>query len=211
MSNNPFKDYRDSCFICERVKNPNIVAGKYSYYSGYYHGKHFDECVWYMDGTETACPEKLIIGKFCSIATGATFMMGGNCGHRYDWIAQYPLDSFDDDYDGYEENPPKAFISKGDTVVGNDVWIGAEAMIMPGLTIGDGAVVAARAVVTKNIEPYTIVGGNPATIIKKRFSDKDIAILLKVKWWDWPEDKIKANLDALRSKNFEGIEKLYRP
>lgn len=205
MTNNPFQDYRRSYQIKNHTKNPNIIAGEYSYYAGYYHGKHFDECVWYMDGTETVCPEKLVIGKFCSIATGATFMMAGNCGHRYDWIAQYPLDGFDDDYDGYKENPPKAFISKGDTVVGNDVWIGAEAMIMPGLTIGDGAVIAARAVVTKNVDPYTIVGGNPAKIIKKRFSDEDIAVLLTAKWWDWPEEKIKANLDVLRSGDIKKL------
>lgn len=199
MITNPFKDYRDSYFIKDRTKNPNIIAGDYSYYSGYYHGREFDECVWYMDGTETACPERLIIGKFCSIATGVTFMMAGNQGHRHDWIAQYPLDSFDEDFDGYTTTPPKAFISKGDTVVGNDVWIGAEAMIMPGITIGDGAMIATRALVTKDVDPYTIVGGSPAKVIKKRFSDEQIQILLKVRWWDWPIDKIKANLDILRS------------
>ena len=208
MSKNPFKDYRDSYVIRQQVKNPNIIAGEHSYYAGYYHGKEFDDCVWYMDGTETVCPEKLIIGKFCSIATGTTFMMAGNQGHRYDWIAQYPLDSFDDDYDGYKKNPPKAFVSKGDTVVGNDVWIGAEAMIMPGLTIGDGAVIAARAFVTKDVEPYTIVGGNPATIIKKRFSDEEITILQETKWWNWSDEKIKQNLDVLRSGNIEEIKKL---
>ena len=208
MHHNPFKNYRDSYIIRERIKNPHIIAGDYSYYAGYYHGKDFEDCVWYMDGTETVCPEKLIIGKFCSIATGVTFMMAGNQGHRYDWIAMYPLDSFDDDYDGYEANPPKAFISKGDTVVGNDVWIGAEAMIMPGLTIGDGAVIAARTVVTKDVEPYTIIGGNPAKMIKKRFSAEEIGILQEVQWWNWSEEKIKKNLTILRSGNIAEIKKL---
>lgn len=202
---NPFKDYRDSYIINQRVKNKNIVAGDYSYYSGYYHGKEFDECVWYMDGTETVCPEKLIIGKFCSIATGVVFMMAGNQGHRHDWIAQYPLDFLDDDFDGYKNNPPKAFLSKGDTIIGNDVWIGAEAMIMPGIHIGDGAMIAARAVVTKNVEPYSIVAGVPAKPIKKRFSNQEIEILLKAKWWDWPVEKIKKNLAMLRSGNVQGL------
>jgi len=196
---NPFKDYRDSYFINQRVKNKNIIAGDYSYYSGYYHGKEFDECVWYMDGKETICPEKLIIGKFCSIATGAVFMMAGNQGHRYDWVAQYPLDFLDDDFDGYKTQPPKAFISKGDTIIGNDVWIGAEAMIMPGVHVGDGATIAARAVVTKDVEPYSIIAGVPGKVIKKRFSDEQITKLLEIKWWDWPLEKIKENLDWLRS------------
>jgi len=196
---NPFKDYRDSYIINQRVKNKNIIAGDYSYYSGYYHGKEFDECVWYMDGKETVCPEKLIIGKFCSIATGVVFMMAGNQGHRYDWIAQYPLDFLDDDFDGYKTRPPKAFISKGDTIVGNDVWIGAEAMIMPGVRIGDGAMIAARAVVTKDVEPYTMVAGVPAKPIKKRFSDEQIAELLEIRWWDWPLEELKEHLDWLRS------------
>ncbi len=112
--------------------------------------------------------DRLIIGNFCSIATGVKFMMGGTQGHNYHWIATYPLDSFDDDFDGYKSEPPKGQKLKGDTVIGNDVWIGAEAMIMPGLKIADGAVIAARAVLTKNVGPYEIWGGNPARLQKKQ-------------------------------------------
>lgn len=209
MSNNPFKGYRDFYTIKGRVKNPNVIAGDYSYYSGYYHGKEFDDCVWYMDGRETLHPEKLIIGKFCSIATGVVFMMGGNCGHRYDWITQYPIGGFGqgepdiDDPDMVQNSD--SFVSKGNTTIGNDVWIGAESLIMPGVTIGDGAMIATRAVVTKDVEPYTIVGGHPAKPIKKRFSDADIATLLQVKWWDWPAQQIKDNVPLLKSGNVAGL------
>lgn len=205
MQSNPFKDYRDSYIINQHVKNPNIIAGDYSYYAGYHHGKEFDECVWYMDGKEETHSEQLIIGKFCSIASGATFMMSGNCGHRYAWISQYPLDIFAEGYDKNNNTPPKAFISKGNINIGNDVWIGAEALIMPGVSIGDGAVIGTRAVVTKDVEPYTIVGGNPAKLIKKRFSDEEIDILLRMKWWNWSEGKIKNNLDILRSGDIQKL------
>lgn len=200
-----FKNYRDSVIIKDHIKCRHIVAGDYSYYSGYYHGKSFEECVLYLDehdnSQDPSTTDRLIIGKFCSIATGALFMMGGNQGHNYQWIASYPLDSFDADFDGYRRNPPKAYRTKGDTVIGNDVWIGAESLIMPGVHIADGAVIAARAVVTKHVGPYEIWGGNPARLIKKRFSEQDIEKLLQVKWWDWNLETLKANLNTLRSDN----------
>lgn len=208
MVDNPFNHYTDSYIIKDRVKNPNIIAGEASYYAGYYHGKEFDDCVWYMDGSEKICPEKLVIGNFCSIATGVTFMMAGNCGHNYNWIAQYPLDGFDDAFNGYDNTLPKAFQSKGDTIIGHDVWIGAEAMIMPGITIGNGAVIATRAVVTKDVEPFTIVGGNPAQIIKKRFNQEQIAILQNIEWWSWSVEKIKSNLSVLQSGDIQKLEKI---
>lgn len=132
-------------------------------------------------------------------------MMGGTQGHNYNWIAAYPLDFLDDDFDGYTLVPPKGHINKGDTVIGNDVWIGAEALIMPGVQIADGAVIAARAVVTKNIAPYEIWGGNPARLIKKRFSDEEIKKLLLLKWWNWDLETIKENLSYLRSLNITAL------
>jgi len=204
-----FNSYRDSVFIKDHVKSKHIIAGDYSYYSGYYHDKSFDECVMYMDAEDNHYKaeeiDQLIIGKFCSIATGVKFMMGGTQGHNYNWIASYPLDSFDEDFDNYESVPPKAYRLKGDTVLGNDVWIGAESMIMPGIKIADGAVVGARSLVTKNIKAYEIWGGNPARLIKKRFSDADIAKLLQIKWWDWNNDKIKQNLSLLRDSDVEAL------
>jgi chloramphenicol O-acetyltransferase type B len=204
-----FNSYRDSMIIKDHVKCRHIVVGDYSYYAGYYHGHSFDECVMYLDALDNAInPEdldRLIIGKFCSIASGVKFMMGGTQGHNYEWIAAYSLDSFDDDFDGYLTTPPKAHKWKGDTVIRNDVWIGAEAMIMPGAHIADGAIVAARSVVTKPIGPYEVWGGNPARLIKKRFSDEQITKLLEIKWWDWDLPTLKRNLSALRSKDVDQL------
>ena len=197
-----FKNYRESIIIKDHVKSRHIIAGDHSYYSGYYHGKPFKECVMYLDEADNAVePEnidRLFIGKFCSIATGAKFMMCGTQGHNYNWIAVHPLHGFDDEF-----FPGHSW--KGDTVIGNDVWIGAEALIMPGIHIADGAVIASRAVVTKNIGPYEIWGGNPACLIKKRFVDEDIAKLLQIKWWDWDLETLKRNLHHLRSSDVASL------
>ncbi len=204
-----FKSYRDSIIIKDHLKSKHIIAGDYSYYSGYYHGHTFENCVMYLDEGDNNSAEdaidRLIIGKFCSIATGVKFMMGGTQGHNYEWVASYPLDflddDFDDDFDDYNKISPKVHMLKGDTVIGNDVWFGVESMVMPGINIADGAVVGARSLVTKNIGAYEIWGGNPAKFIKKRFSDMDIERLLQIKWWDWSLERIKDNLDLIRSKN----------
>ena len=132
-------------------------------------------------------------------------MMGGTQGHAYEWIASYPLDFLEEDFDGYKSVPPKAQKLKGDTVIGNDVWIGVEAMIMPGLKIADGVVIGACSLVTKNVGPYEIWGGNPAKLIKKRFSEEEVEKLLQIKWWNWSIEKIKANLHLIRSKNVDAL------
>ncbi|WP_408005780.1 LbetaH domain-containing protein [Rickettsia gravesii] len=143
-----FNSYRDSIFIKDHVKSKHIIAGDYSYYSGYYHGTAFDDCVMYLDAEDNRYKsdeiDKLVIGKFCSIATGVKFMIGGTQEHNYNWIVFYPLDFFNEDFDNYETVLPKAYRLKGDTVLGNDVGIGAESMIMPGIKIADGVVVGAR-------------------------------------------------------------------
>lgn len=177
------------------VTNPNIRVGRYSYYSGYYHGHGFDDCARFLlpdDGVD-----KLVIGSFCSIGSGAAFIMAGNQGHRSDWISTFP-------FFWMPEMPAFAgaangFQPAGDTVIGNDVWIGTEAIIMPGVRIGDGAVIGARAVVTNDVAPYAIVGGNPAKVIRKRFGDPDIARLLKLRWWDWSDDDLRAAMPILTS------------
>lgn len=209
MSDNPFKTYRDSYAINMRLKDhPKIIVGDRSYYAGYYHGHDFEECIRYLDNSDRQknC-DKLIIGKFCSIASGAVFLMGGTQGHRHDWITSYPLDIVE-----IERRPGKqafeGYQKKGDTILGNDVWVGTEAMIMPGVTIGDGAVIAARAVVTKNVGPYEIVGGNPAQLIKKRFTDDEIAILLELKWWDWDLEKIRKHIPDMRSGDVKKLRDL---
>ena len=202
-----FNSYRESIIIKDHVKSKHIIAGDHSYYSGYYHGKPFEECVMYLDEVDnSADPEnidQLIIGKFCSIATGAKFMMCGTQGHNYNWIAVHPLHGFDDSFfPGHQW--------KGNTIIGNDVWIGAEALIMPGVQIADGAVIASRAVVTKNVGSYEIWGGNPARLIKKRFENEDIAKLLQIKWWDWNLETLKRNLQYLRSADVATLWKKFQ-
>jgi chloramphenicol O-acetyltransferase type B len=129
--------------------------------------------------------------------------MAGNQGHRNDWISTFPFAYVPDAPEFSNAN--NAFQPAGDTVIGNDVWIGSEAIIMPGVTIGHGAVIGARALVTKNVEPYTIVGGNPAKPIRKRFADEDIALLLQMAWWDWPVDALSEAMPLLTSGNIKGL------
>lgn len=188
--------------IRDHIKNPNIIAGKYSYYSGYYHGHSFDDCVRYLMPDRDDI-DKLIIGSFCSIGSGASFIMAGNQGHRHDWISTFPffymaeVEHFESAIDG--------FIRSGDTVIGNDVWIGSEAMIMPGIRIGDGAVIGSRALVTRDVEPYDIVGGNPAKQIKRRFSDDQVGKLKEMQWWDWDEAVLKTAMPLLCSSDIDAL------
>ncbi|RNG65296.1 type B chloramphenicol O-acetyltransferase, partial [Staphylococcus aureus] len=174
--------------LTEQLKNPNIKVGRYSYYSGYYHGHSFDDCARYLlpDRDDV---DQLIIGSFCSIGSGAAFIMAGNQGHRYDWVSSFPF--FYMNEEPAFAKSVDAFQRAGDTVIGSDVWIGSEAMIMPGIKIGHGAVIGSRALVAKDVEPYTIVGGNPAKSIRKRFSEEEVSMLLDMAWWDWPLEQIK--------------------
>ncbi len=205
--NNYFESPFKGVPLAEQVTNPNISVGRYSYYSGYYHGHSFDDCARYLlrDRDDV---DRLVIGSFCSIGTGAAFMMAGNQGHRNDWVTTFPFfymseePAFAEARDGY--------VPAGDTVVGNDVWIGAEAIIMPGVRIGDGAMIGSRAVVTKDVEPYTIVGGNPARPIRRRFSDEQIAMLLEMRWWDWPLEAIRDAMEYLCSGDVAGLHRHWR-
>lgn len=195
MSNffdSPFKGK----LLSEQVTNPNISVGRYSYYSGYYHGHSFDDCARYLMPDRDDV-DRLVIGSFCSIGTGACFMMAGNQGHRMDWISTFPF-FFMPEEPAFAD-AENAYRPAGDTVVGNDVWIGAEAMIMPGIRIGHGAMIGSRALVTRDVPPYTIVAGNPAREIRKRFSDEEIAMLLEMAWWDWPIERIGREMRALCS------------
>lgn len=202
-------NYFDSPFrgvtLDKQVTNPNIVVGRYSYYSGYYHGHGFDDCARYLmpdDGVD-----RLIVGSFCSIGSGAAFIMSGNQGHKHDWISSFPFywmpeaPAFAGAEDGYRPS--------GDTVIGNDVWIGSEAVIMPGITVGDGAVIGTRALVTRDVEPYTIVGGNPARPIRKRFDDRQIGLLLELKWWEWDEAALTGAMPLLTSGDVDGLHRYW--
>lgn len=187
----------------EQVTNPNIVVGKHSYYSGYYHNHSFDDCARYLIPDRDDV-DKLIIGSYCSIGSGAVFMMAGNQGHNHQWASTFPFFYQDDETFSEAED---AFERAGDTVIGNDVWIGAEAMILSGVTIGDGAVIASRAVVTKDVEPYSIVGSNPAKHIRFRFSEQERAMLLEMKWWEWNDEQVKGAMKLLCSSK---IAELYQ-
>ncbi|PRD56662.1 type B chloramphenicol O-acetyltransferase [Sphingobacterium gobiense] len=200
MSNffeSPFKGK----IIKDHITNPNIIAGKYSYYSGYYHGHSFDDCARYLFPDRDNV-DKLIIGSYCSIGSGASFIMAGNQGHRHDWISSFPffymkteVETFKEALDGYS--------GARNTIIGNDVWIGSEAMIMPGVIIGDGAVIGSRSLVTKDVEPYTIIGGNPSKPIKKRFEEDEIKKLLEMKWWEWDEIYLFGAIPILCSNNID--------
>lgn len=168
----------------EQVTNPNILVGDFSYYSGYYHGHSFDDCARYLSPDRDDV-DRLIIGNFCSIGSGAVFMMAGNQGHRHDWVSTFPF--FYQDDPAFEE-APDGFQRLGDTVIGHDVWIGSEAMIMPGVQIGDGAVIASRALVSRDVSAYSIVGGNPGKVIRSRFQPEEIELLLEMQWWFWSKD-----------------------
>lgn len=140
------------------------------------------------------------IGKFCSIADNLTIFLGGN--HRCDWVSTYPFPSFSDQFPEASEihgHPA----TKGNVIIGNDVWIGSHVTILSGVTIGDGAVVGAFSVVAKNVPPYAIVAGNPARVIRYRFDEKTIAQLLQLQWWNWPIEKIRKNVHLLCSTNLQ--------
>jgi len=185
----------------EHVTNPNIVVGRYSYYSGWYHGHGFDDCARYL--VRDAGADRLIVGSFCSIGSGAAFIMAGNQGHRADWISTFPFfwDTDTPEFSG----AANGYLPAGDTVIGNDVWIGAEAVFMPGVKVGHGAVIGTRAVVTRDVEPYAVVAGNPAKEIRKRFSDERIAMLLEMAWWDWPAETLKEAMPLLTGGDVEGL------
>lgn len=190
----------------KQVTNPNISVGRYSYYSGYYHGHGFEDCARYLVPDEGA--DRLIIGSFCSIGSGAAFIVAGNQGHRHEWISTFPfywmpeVQAFRDAKNGY--------LPAGDTVIGNDVWIGSEAIIMPGVRVGNGAVIGTRAVVTRDVEPYSIIGGNPAKVIRKRFRDREIALLDEMAWWDWSDDRLSFAMPIITSGDVEALYRYWR-
>ena len=145
--------------------------------------------------------DRIIIGAFCSMARDVEFLLGGE--HPTNWLSTYPFFVFTDDWpnrtsEGY-------YGVKGDIVIGNDVWIGTGVTILSGVTIGDGAIIGANALVTKDVEPYTIVGGNPAKPIRKRFDEETIAMFLEIKWWEWPDEIIREYTDILCSPNVEAL------
>jgi len=195
----PLKNYNRLCFLKNIIKNPNIEIGDFTYYDDFDDVHNFEKNVKYhFDFTG----DKLQIGKFCMIASGVTFIMNG-ANHLTDAISTFPFAIFKNGWENAMEG--KSYPTKGHTIIGNDVWIGYNTTIMAGVKIGDGAIIATNSTVTKDVEPYTIVGGNPAGEIKKRFSPEHIEKLLKLKWWDWEVEKITQNLKHLTSNNIDNL------
>jgi virginiamycin A acetyltransferase len=198
--NNPYPipEHHRVCFIKNFIKSPNIIIGDYTYYDDPENPEEFEKNVLYNYGDDS-----LIIGKFCAIATHVKFIMNG-ANHKLDGISTYPFPIFGNGWEA-AMNDLTNLPSKGDIIIGNDVWIGFDSLIMPGVKIGDGAIIAARSVVVKDIPPYTIAGGNPAVPIKQRFSNEEIEILLSIRWWDWEIEKITRNLDVIMNGDVERL------
>ncbi|WP_010095854.1 Vat family streptogramin A O-acetyltransferase [Ornithinibacillus scapharcae] len=199
----PNEAIKSICFIKNVVTNPNIIVGDFTYYDDVNGPERFEERVTHH---YEFIGDKLIIGKFCAIARGIEFVMNG-ANHRMNSVTTYPFNIMGS---GWEKATPSLddLPLKGDTVIGNDVWIGQNVTVMPGVHIGDGAIIAANSVVVKDIPPYHIAGGNPCKVIKKRFDDELIIYLVAIKWWDWPAQKIFENLEILCSGDLTKIREI---
>jgi len=196
----PMKGFPQIYFIQNTVSNPNIIIGDYTYYDDPENSEDFERNVLYHF---PFIGDRLIIGKFCALARGVKFIMNG-ANHKLDGFSTYPFGIFGNGWEKIAPQP-KELPSKGNTVIGNDVWIGYETVIMPGVQVGDGAIVAAKSVVVSDIPPYTIFGGNPAKCIRQRFSDKTIQSLLEIAWWNWESEKITRNLEKIVSADIEAL------
>ncbi|MEN9567707.1 MAG: hypothetical protein RLZZ69_2903 [Cyanobacteriota bacterium] len=188
------------CFIKNTVTHPKIIVGDYTYYDDPEDSENFERNVLYH---YSFSKDKLIIGKFCALARNLKFIMNG-ANHQISGFSTYPFYIFGN---GWEKVTPQdcELPFKGDTLVGNDVWIGYESIIMPGVTIGDGAIIAAKSVVVNDVPPYSIVGGNPAKIIKLRFTAETIKTLQEIAWWNWDINKISANLEYITSADLDTL------
>ena len=190
-------------YLNQVVTDPSIVVGDYTMYNDFVH----DPVAFERNNVLYHYPvnhDRLLVGKFCSIACGVKFLFN-SANHSLKSLSTYPFPIFFEAWGLNRSQVAKAWDNKGDIVIGNDVWIGYEAVILAGVTVGDGAVIGTRAVVTKDVPPYIIVGGVPAKPIRKRFSEGAIAALLELRWWDWPEERIKENLDAIQSGRLDQI------
>ena len=190
-------------YLNQVVTNPNIIVGDYTMYNDFVN----DPTEFEKNNVLYHYPingDRLIIGKFCSIACGAKFLFN-SANHSLTSLSTYPFPIFFEEWGLERAQVTRAWDHKGDIVIGNDVWIGYEAVILAGVTIGDGAMIGTRAVVTKDVPPYTVVGGVPEKPIRKRFPDDTIAALLALRWWDWPEERIAGCLDAIQSGQIDQI------
>jgi virginiamycin A acetyltransferase len=187
----PLNGYERLCFLKNLIKNPNIIVGDYTYYDDFETVENFEKNVKYHFDF---VGDKLHIGKFCMIASGAEFIMNG-ANHLINAVSSYPFAIFGDDWAHAMES--KVYPQKGDIVIGNDVWIGYQATILSGVTVGHGAIIGSKSVVASDVPAYSIVAGNPARIIRKRFDEETIEKLLALAWWNWNLKKITQNVAHL--------------
>lgn len=191
----PIAGYDKEIYIKPTIKNPNIIVGDFTYIADSEFESHVTHHYDFIG-------DKLIIGKFCQIAAGVEFMMNG-ANHQRNAVTTFPFYTLE----GWDQAPPKPedMGLKGDTIIGNDVWIGQNATFLPGVKVGDGAIIGADSVVRRDIEPYTVVLGNPAEFQQKRFDDELIELLEKLKWWDKSIEEINGLIPILTSSNLEGV------
>lgn len=194
---------KQTVYLKSVITNPNITVGDYTMYNDFVN----DPTLFEENNVVYHYPinhDKLFIGKFCSIACGTRFLFN-SANHTMTSLSTYPFPLFFEEWGLDCKDVTTSWDNKGNIIIGNDVWIGYEAVILAGVTIGDGAIIGTRAVVTKDVPPYTIVGGTPAKPIRKRFSEKTISSLLEMKWWDWPKEKIAKNISAIQSGRIDHL------
>ena len=195
---------KETIYLKNAISNPNIIVGDFTMYNDFVN----DPMLFEKNNVLYHYPinqDKLVIGKFCSIACGAKFLFN-SANHTLSSLSTYPFPLFFEEWNLEKKAVTQAWDNKGDIIVGNDVWIGYEAVILAGVHIGDGAVIGTRAVVTKDVAPYTIVGGVPAKPIKKRFPEKTISMLLDMQWWNWPNDKIAHNNKTIQAGKIDKLQ-----
>ena len=194
---------KQTIYLKTVISNPNISIGDYTMYNDFVN----DPLLFEKNNVLYHYPinkDKLMIGKFCSIACGAKFIFN-SANHTLTSLSTYPFPIFFEEWELDRKDVANAWDNKGNIVIGNDVWIGYEAVIFAGVTIGDGAIIGTRAVVTKDVPPYTIVGGIPAKPIRKRFSENVINTLLEIKWWDWSREKISEKIHAIQTGEIDQL------
>ncbi len=196
----PLKGFAQVCFIKNTIQNPNIIVGDYTYYDDPEDSENFEHNVLYH---YPFIGDRLIIGRFCALARGVKFIMNG-ANHKMAGFSTYPFQIFGNGWETAMPQPGQ-LPYKGDTVIGNDVWIGYDCLIMPGVKIGNGAIIAARSVVTADVPAYSIFGGNPAGLIKARFAPDIVAELEQIAWWDWPVEVISQNLPAITAADLAAL------
>jgi virginiamycin A acetyltransferase len=202
LNPHPMQGFPRVCYLKPVITRANIEVGDFTYYDDPDAPERFeDKCVLYH---YDFMGDRLVIGRFCALATGVTFIMNG-ANHVTGGFSTYPFEIFGQGWEQGFDMAAALAQSKGDTVVGHDVWLGRQALVMPGVKIGSGSIVASSSVVVSDIPPFAVVGGNPARVIRMRFDEKTVAALLEIAWWDWDAEKIGRNRHAIRGADLAAL------